>query len=78
MIEIIAPHGLGDLLGMVHRRNPTRVSVDEYHRRLESKRISERLPNAQIVLEPDPGSELVDVATDCRAEWRRGSSDGLP
>lgn len=26
----VAPCGLGDLLGMVHRRNPARVTVEEY------------------------------------------------
>jgi hypothetical protein len=44
-----APLGLGDLLGMVHRRNPRRVSVEEYRRRLASKRIAERWPRATVV-----------------------------
>ena len=56
-IEVIAPHGLGDLLGMIHRRNPTRVSVAEYNRRLESKRISERWPQARIVETSEPPAE---------------------
>jgi uncharacterized protein len=46
---IEAPLGLDDLLGMVHRRNPSRVSVEEYRRRLASKRIAERWPRATIV-----------------------------
>jgi uncharacterized protein len=43
-LEVVAPHGLDDLLGLVHRRNPARVSVEEYERRLRTKRISERWP----------------------------------
>jgi hypothetical protein len=41
-LKLVAPHGLDDLLGLVHRRNPARVSVEEYERRLRSKRIRER------------------------------------
>ncbi len=48
-LEIVAPHGLTDLLGLVHRRNARRVSVDEYERRLVTKRISQRWPKATIV-----------------------------
>jgi hypothetical protein len=46
-----APLGLDDLLGMVHRRNPRRVSAEEYHRRLASKRIAERWPRVTVVLD---------------------------
>jgi uncharacterized protein len=48
-LVVVAPLGLDDLLGMVHRRNPRRVSVGEYERRLEGKRIAERWPRATIV-----------------------------
>jgi hypothetical protein len=48
-LHVVAPCGLGDLLGMVHRRNPRRVSVAEYERRLATKRIAERWPRARIV-----------------------------
>jgi uncharacterized protein len=48
-LDICAPCGLNDLLGLVHRRNPRRVSVAEYERRLQSKRIAERWPRARIV-----------------------------
>jgi hypothetical protein len=34
---------------MVHRRNPRRVSAEEYQRRLASKRIGERWPRVTIV-----------------------------
>ena len=47
MIE--APYGLEDLLGMVNRRNPARVSIVEYERRLASKRIAERWPKATVI-----------------------------
>jgi hypothetical protein len=34
---------------MVHRRNPARVTVEEYERRLATKRIAERWPRVTIV-----------------------------
>ena len=46
---VVAPFGLDDLLGLVHRRNPARVSIDEYKRRLTSKRIAERWPRVTVV-----------------------------
>jgi len=48
-VLIEAPLGLDDLLGLVHRRNPTRVSVGEYERRLAAKRITERWPRVTVV-----------------------------
>jgi hypothetical protein len=48
-LVVEAPFGLDDLLGMVHRRNPRRVSVEEYRRRLASKRIAERWPRVTVV-----------------------------
>ena len=48
-LTIVAPLGLEDLLGLVHRRNPARVTVEEYERRLVDKRIAERWPRATIV-----------------------------
>jgi uncharacterized protein len=48
-LHLVAPHGLDDLLGLVHRRNPARVSVDEYERRLRSKRIRERWPLVSVL-----------------------------
>lgn len=47
-LTIVAPFGLADLLGLVHQRNPRRVSDAEYRRRLISKRIAERWPKATI------------------------------
>jgi hypothetical protein len=46
---IEAPFGLDDLLGLIHRRNPLRVSPEEYERRLVAKRISEHWPRVTIV-----------------------------
>jgi hypothetical protein len=48
-LTIVAPCGLDDLLDLVHRRNPRRVTVAEYERRLAAKRIAERWPRATIV-----------------------------
>jgi uncharacterized protein len=48
-LVIVAPFGLDDLLGLVHRRNPTRVSVEEYKQRLATKRIAEHWPRVKIV-----------------------------
>ncbi len=49
-IAVIAPHGLSDLFGLVVRRNPARVSVATYQRRVEQKRYSERWPKVRVVL----------------------------
>lgn len=48
-LTIEAPLGLEDLFGLIHRRNPARVSIEEYEHRLQSKRISERWPRVKIV-----------------------------
>ena len=53
-----APYGLDDLLGLVNRRNPTRVSIVEYERRLVSKRILERWPGVTVL----PGRSPRDFA----------------
>jgi hypothetical protein len=49
-LEIVAPCGLEDLFGLVCRRNPRRVTVDHYRRRIRDKRIAERWPRVEIVL----------------------------
>ena len=48
-LTVVAPCGLDDLLGLVHRRNPRRVTVEEYERRLAAKRITERWPRVTVV-----------------------------
>jgi uncharacterized protein len=47
-LVVHAPLGLDDLFAMVHRRNPARVTVEEYERRLTSKRIPEKWPRVRI------------------------------
>jgi hypothetical protein len=66
---VCAPFGLDDLLGLVHRRNPRRVSVEEYERRLRSKRISERWPHVRVV--PARERLLPAIAGSERARQRR-------
>jgi len=48
-IDVIAPHGLGDLFAVVVRRNPTRVSVDTYRQRVAQKRYAERWPMVTVI-----------------------------
>jgi hypothetical protein len=48
-IEVVAPCGLEDLFGLVCRRNPRRVTVEHYRRRVKSKQIAERWPRVQIL-----------------------------
>jgi hypothetical protein len=40
---------LDDLLQMVLRRNPRRVTVELFHRRLHDKKICEKWPRVQVV-----------------------------
>ncbi|NTY40047.1 nucleotidyltransferase family protein [Burkholderia diffusa] len=49
-IHVWAPYGLDDLFSMVVRRNPARVSIDTYHRRIEQKRYKERWPRVTVVV----------------------------
>ena len=46
--EVIAPHGLGDLLGMRIRGNPTRASEATYRQRMAKKRYAERWPRVEV------------------------------
>jgi hypothetical protein len=48
-IEVLAPHGLDDLLDGVWRHNPVRATVAEYRRRLARKRPAERWPRVQMI-----------------------------
>jgi hypothetical protein len=47
-LEVVAPFGLDDLLGLVWRRNPARVSEAEFARRTAAKRIAERWPRVTL------------------------------
>src|SRR5262249_8755567 len=48
-LHIVAPYGLDHLLGLVHRHNPTRATVEIYEQRLASKRITERWPRVTVI-----------------------------
>jgi hypothetical protein len=48
-MEVLAPHGLDDLLDGVWRRNPTRVTVAEYERRLANKKPTARWRAVRVV-----------------------------
>lgn len=48
-IEVVAPCGLVDLLGGVCRRNPRRVTLEQYRRRVERKRVAERWPKVRVL-----------------------------
>lgn len=47
-LHVIAPHGLGDLLGMRVRRNPLRVSEQTFRERCAAKRYSVRWPRVVV------------------------------
>jgi hypothetical protein len=51
-IQVASPLGLSDLLCGVWRRNPARVTVEEYNARIERKRPSGRWPGVTVVEEP--------------------------
>ncbi|MGG1948711.1 nucleotidyltransferase family protein [Trinickia sp. NRRL B-1857] len=48
-IEVIAPHGLGDLFAMVVRHNPTRVGVETFRKRVQEKRYQTRWPRVIVI-----------------------------
>jgi hypothetical protein len=48
-IHVIAPLGLKDLFAMIIRRNPRRVSVETYRKRIAEKRYMQRWAQVRIV-----------------------------
>jgi hypothetical protein len=50
-LEVLAPYGLEDLLGLVLRRNPRRVPYELFLKRLKSKRILEKWPRVRVIYE---------------------------
>jgi uncharacterized protein len=50
-IGVIAPLGLEDLFDMVVRRNPARVGVEAFRKRVAQKRFTERWPKVCVVSE---------------------------
>lgn len=57
-IDIVAPCGLEDLFELRWRRNPRRVTIAEYQRRLATKRIAERWPLASVFEAREPRGTL--------------------
>ncbi len=47
--DVVAPYGLDDLLNGVWRRNPTRVTTEEYRSRLERKRPLRIWPSVRVL-----------------------------
>jgi hypothetical protein len=48
-LHVEAPCGLDDLLNLILRRNPRRVTVERFRQRLVEKRIQAKWPRVQIV-----------------------------
>jgi hypothetical protein len=48
-MELTAWWGLADLLQGVCRRNPRRVSVEEFKRRIEAKNVRTRWPRVRVI-----------------------------
>jgi uncharacterized protein len=48
-IHIVAPCGLSDLFNMVLRRNPCRVTREQFVQRLHSKQILRKWPRVQVI-----------------------------
>ena len=48
-LTVVAPCGLDDLLGLVHRHNPRRATREVYEQRLADKRIAERWPRVTVI-----------------------------
>ncbi len=46
---VTAPYGLEDLFGMILRRNPRRVTLDEFRRRARDKEILRKWPRVRII-----------------------------
>jgi uncharacterized protein len=48
-IEVVAPCGLEDLFGLICRRNPRLISIEQYRRRVQNQRIARRWPRVQVL-----------------------------
>jgi hypothetical protein len=48
-LTVVAPYGVDDLLGLVHRHIPRRVSAGLYEQRRAAKRIRERWPRVTVL-----------------------------
>ncbi|HXR22231.1 MAG TPA: nucleotidyltransferase family protein [Acidimicrobiales bacterium] len=52
-VRVVAPYGLGDLFGLICRRNPRCVTEERYLRRVERLQIAKRWPRVQIIDAPE-------------------------
>ena len=48
-LHIVAPFGLDDLFQMILRRNPARVTIEQFQQRLQSKQIVQKWPQVRVV-----------------------------
>ena len=48
-LQIVAPCGLADLFGLVLRRNPSRVTREQFQQRLQRKQITQKWPRVQVI-----------------------------
>jgi hypothetical protein len=48
-IEVVAPCGLDDLFGLICRRNPRVVTVEQYRRRVQNQRIAKRWRKVRVL-----------------------------
>ena len=50
-LHIVAPFGLDDLFQIILRRNPARVTVEQFLYRLHDKQIQQKWPQVQVIRE---------------------------
>jgi len=48
-IEVVAPCGLDDLFGLICRRNPRLITIEQYRRRVQNQRIATRWPRVRVL-----------------------------
>ena len=48
-LHIVAPFGLDDLFQMILRRNPARVTIEQFQQRLQSKQIVQKWPQVRVI-----------------------------
>jgi hypothetical protein len=48
-LYIVAPFGLDDLFQMILRRNPARVTVEQFRQRLHDKQIQQKWPQVRVI-----------------------------
>ncbi len=48
-LHIVAPFGLADLFQMILRRNPARVTQEQFHKRLQDKQIRQKWPLVKVI-----------------------------